>query len=274
MKLKDQVAIITGSSRGVGKFIATELAKEGCNIVVAARSEQESDPKLPGTIYSTAEELRSLGVRALPVRTDVTDEESIRAMVQQTIDEFGRIDLLVNNAGVMGPGRIWELPIKRWDLVMRVNVRGAVLCCQAVLPHMIERRQGVIINISSIAADQKGAWNTSYSVTKQALRKLSEGLADETREFNIRVFALSPEGLVITPGTLYHRLDEEVPAGPFIEAPEAMGQAVICLMGDEAKALSGQHFYSRALLREHGLWPVEDAPDFAREPLNEGGATS
>ena len=85
MKLKDNVAIITGSSRGVGKFIATELAKEGCNIVVAARSEQESDPKLPGTIYSTAEELRSLGVRALPVRTDVTDEESIRAMVQQTI---------------------------------------------------------------------------------------------------------------------------------------------------------------------------------------------
>src|SRR3989304_2264129 len=90
VKLKDNVAIITGSSRGVGKFIATELAKEGCNIVVAARSEQESDPKLPGTIYSTAEELRSLGVRALPVRTDVTDEDSIRAMVQPTSDEVGR----------------------------------------------------------------------------------------------------------------------------------------------------------------------------------------
>jgi len=259
MKPKDKVAIITGSSRGVAKFMALELAKEGCHIVVAARSEKESDPKLPGTIYATAEELRSLGVRALPVRTDVTDEESVRAMVEATLAEFGRIDILINNAGVMSPGRLWEIPIKRWDLVTRVNVRGVVLCCQAALPHMIERRDGVVINISSIAADQSGGGNISYSVTKQALRKLSQGLAEEVREHNIRVFALSPEGLVITPGTMYHRLDEQVPAGPFVESPEAMGRAVIYLCSDEATSLTGQHFYSRALLREHGLWD-EPAP--------------
>jgi citronellol/citronellal dehydrogenase len=259
MKLKDKVAIITGASRGVGRFMAQELAKEGCNIVVAARSEEETDPKLPGTIYSTAEELKALGVRAVAVRTDVTDEDSIRSMVQAALDEFGRIDILINNAGVMAPGRLWEIPIKRWDLVDRVNVRGAVLCIQAVLPHMIERRDGVVINISSIAADQVGAANTSYSVTKQALRKLSEGLADEVKQYNIRVFALSPEGLVITPGTMYHRLDQQVPAGPYVERPEAMGRAVIYLCGDEAKELSGRHFYSRALLRERGLWD-EPAP--------------
>lgn len=274
MKLKDKVAIITGSSRGVGKYIATELAKEGCNIVVAARSEEEPDPKLPGTIYSTAEELRSLGVRALPVRTDVTEEESIRAMVQATMSEFGRMDLLVNNAGIMSPGRLWEIPIKRWDIVTRVNVRGAVICCQAVIPHMIERGEGgVIINISSIAADQKGMTNASYSVTKQALRKLSEALAEETKEYDIRVFSLSPEGLVITPGTLFHRLDEQVPAGPFVEAPEAMGQAVIYLMGDEAKLLAGQHFYSRALLRSKGLWD-EPEPEFARRLSSQGQAST
>jgi 3-oxoacyl-[acyl-carrier protein] reductase len=254
MKLEGKVAIITGASRGVGRFMATELAREGCNIVVAARTEQEADPKLPGTISATADELRSLGVKAIPVRTDVTDEESVRAMVRQALDEFGRIDILINNAGVMSPGRLWEIPIKRWDLVTRVNVRGAVLCCQAVIPHMIERGDGVIINISSIAADQVGAANASYSVTKQALRKLSESLADEVREFGVRVFALSPEGLVITPGTMYHRLPEQVPAGPFVEAPEAMGQAAIFLCGEDAKPLSGQHFYSRALLRERGLW--------------------
>ena len=112
----------------------------------------------------------------------------------------------------------------------------------------------MVINISSIAADQKGAANVSYSVTKQALRKLSEGLADEVREYGIRVFALSPEGLVITPGTMYHRLPEQVPSGPLIEAPEAMGRAAVYLCGDEAKPLSGQHFYSRALLRDRGLW--------------------
>lgn len=252
MQLRDKVAIITGSSRGVGKFMAVELAKEGCHIVVAARSEEEPDPKLPGTIYATAEELRSLGVRALPVRTDVTDEESVRAMVQAALDEFGRIDILINNAGIMFPGRLWEIPLKRWDLVMRVNVRGAVACAQAVLPHMIERRDGVIINISSIAADQSGGGNISYSVTKLALRKLSEGLAEEVKEYNVRVFALSPEGLVITPGTMYHRLPEQVPSGPFVEPPEAMGRAAVFLCSEEAKELSGQHFYSRALLRERG----------------------
>lgn len=253
MELKDKVAIVTGSSRGVGKNMALELAREGCHVVVAARSEQETDPKLPGTIYATAEELRSLGVRALPVRLDVTDDESITAMVRATLDEFGRIDILINNAGIMFPGRLWETPVKRWDLVMRVNVRGTVVCCQAVLPHMIERRDGVIINISSMAAEQSGGGNISYPVTKLALRKLSEGLAEEVREYNIRVFALSPEGLVITPGTMYHRLPEQVPSGPFVEGPEAMGRAAAFLCTDEAKSLSGQHFYSRRLLRERGI---------------------
>lgn len=259
MQLKDRVAVITGASRGVGKFMALEMAKEGCHIVVAARTEEQQDPKLPGTIHSTVEEIEALGVRAVPVRTDVTDEESVRAMAQAAIDEFGRIDVLVNNAGVMVPGRLWEIPIKRWDLVMRVNVRGPVLCSQAVLPHMIERRDGVVINISSVAADQTGAANVSYTVTKHALRELSAGLAEEVKEFGVRVFALSPEGLVITPGTMYHRLDEQVPSGPFVEAPEAMGKAAIFLCGDDAKSLSGQHFYSRALLRERGLWD-EPAP--------------
>ena len=254
MTLKDKVAIITGSSRGLGRFMAIEMAKEGCHIVVAARTEEEADPKLPGTIYATTEELRSLGVRALPVRTDVTDEESVRAMVEAALGEFGRIDVLINNAGIMFPGPLVDLPLRRWDLVVRVNLRGAVICCQAVLPHMIARKDGVIINISSIVADQPAGGNTSYSVTKQALRKLSQGLAEEVKDDNIRVFALSPEGLVITPGTMYHRLAEQVPSGPFVEPPEAMGRAAIFLCGDEAKALTGRHFYSRALLRERGLW--------------------
>jgi NAD(P)-dependent dehydrogenase (short-subunit alcohol dehydrogenase family) len=118
---------------------------------------------------------------------------------------------------------------------------------------MVERREGVIINISSILADQAGGGNISYSVTKQALRKFSEGLAEEGKPHNIRVFALSPEGLVITPGTMYHRLPDEVPAGTMVEDPEVMGQAAAFLCGDAARDLTGRHFYSRALLRERGL---------------------
>jgi len=253
MRLEGKVAIITGASRGVGKNIALEMAKEGADIVVAARTEEVRDPKLPGTIFETAEELRALGRRALPLRTDVTDEESVQAMVRRALDEFGRIDILVNNAGVMAPGPLHQVPLKRWDLVWRVNVRGAVVCAQGVLPHMMERREGVIINISSIAADQPGGGNISYSVTKQALRKLSQGLAEEVRDRNIRVFALSPEGLVITPGTMYHRLPEQVPNGDFVEAPEEMGRAAVFLCTDAAKQYSGQHFYSRVLLRQHAV---------------------
>ena len=253
MRLEGKVAIITGASRGVGKNIALEMAKEGADIVVAARTEEVRDPKLPGTIFETAEELRALGRRALPLRTDVTDEESVQAMVRRALDEFGHIDILVNNAGVMAPGPLHQVPLKRWDLVWRVNVRGAVVCAQGVLPHMMERREGVIINISSIAADQPGGGNISYSVTKQALRKLSQGLAEEVRDRNIRVFALSPEGLVITPGTMYHRLPEQVPNGDFVEAPEEMGRAAVFLCTDAAREYSGQHFYSRVLLRQHAV---------------------
>jgi citronellol/citronellal dehydrogenase len=250
-KLEGRVAIITGASRGVGEYMAVELAKEGCNIVVAARTEAQSDPKLPGTIHDTARELEQLGVRSIAVRCDVTDEASIADMVKRTLDEFGRIDILVNNAGIMVPGRLAEIPLKRWDLVWRVNVRGTVACCQAVLPTMVQQRDGVIINISSIAADQDGGGNSSYKVTKHALRELSQALAAEEKEHNIRVFALSPYGWVPTPGTLYHRLDKTMPdVSPLLERPEAMGQAAIYLCSDEAKELSGQHFYSRHLLRD------------------------
>ncbi len=250
-KLEGKVAIVTGASRGVGEYMAREFAKEGCNVVVAARTEEMKDPKLPGTIFSTAEELRAMGVRAIAVRCDVTDEESIDAMVRRTLDEFGRIDILVNNAGIMVPGRLADTPLKRWDLIWRVNVRGAVAACRAVLPAMIAQHDGVIFNISSIAADQDGAGNISYKLTKHALRELSQGLASEVKEHNVRVFALSPLGWVPTPGTLYHRLDETMPAvSPMLERPEAMGLAAIYLCGDDAKELSGQHFYSRHLLRD------------------------
>jgi NAD(P)-dependent dehydrogenase (short-subunit alcohol dehydrogenase family) len=231
--------------------MAIEFAKEGCDVVVAARTEAEGQSKLDGTIAETADKLRALGVRALPVRCDVTDEESIEAMVSRTMDEFGRIDILVNNAGIMAPAKLVDMPLKRWDIIWKVNVRGAIACSKAVLPHMIARKDGVIINISSIAADQDGAGNISYMLTKHALRELSKGLASEEKEHNIRVFALSPLGWVPTPGTLFYRLDETMPAvGPMLERPEAMGQAAIYLAGEDGKELSGQHFYSRTLLKE------------------------
>jgi citronellol/citronellal dehydrogenase len=251
VRLQGKVAIVTGASRGVGRNMSLELAKEGCDIVIAARTEEVKDPRLPGTIYSTAEEIGALGRRALAVRTDVTDEESIDSMVKQVLEHFGKIDILVNNAGIMMPGPLVDLPLRRWDLMWRVNVRGAIACSRAALPHMMERRDGVIINISSVLADVPGGGNIPYSLTKLALRKLSEGLAEEVRGYNIRVFALSPEGLVRTPGTMYHRFEESESVGENIEAPEVMGRAAVFLCTEDAAALSGGHYFSGPLLREH-----------------------
>ena len=250
-RLEGKVAVITGASRGVGEYMAREFAREGANIVIAARTEEVKDPKLPGTIYSTAKEIEDMGVRAVPVRCDVTDEESINSLIETAVEQMGRIDILVNNAGIMSPGNLVDIPLKRFDLVYRVNVRGAVAACRAALPHMIAQKDGVILNISSIAADQEGAGNISYKLTKHALRELTQGLAGEVKQYNVRVFALSPLGWVPTPGTLYHRLDETMPGvSPMLERPEAMGLAAIYLCGDEAVSLSGEHFYSRHLLRD------------------------
>lgn len=248
-KLEGKTAIVTGASRGVGQYVARELAKEGCNIVAAARTMEDNQSRLAGTIMKTAADVQDLGVRAVPVCCDVTDEESIRQMVDHALEEFGRIDVLVNNAGIMAPAALVDMPLKRWDLLWQVNVRGAIACSKAVLPHMIENHDGVIINVSSIAADSEGKGNISYMLTKHALRELSKGLAAEEKDHNIRVFALSPLGWVPTPGTLFHR-DNEIEITPMLEKPEAMGQAAIFLCGDEARELSGRHFYSRDLLRE------------------------
>jgi citronellol/citronellal dehydrogenase len=259
MDLSGKVAIVTGSSRGVGKGIALEMARAGANVVVAARSEQETDPKLPGTIYSTAEEIaRETGRKALALRVDVTNDDDVRAMVEKTTSELGKVDILVNNAGVMFPGPFVETPLKRWDLLYRVNMRAGLSCAQAALPGMIERGGGTIIFISSVAADHKGAFNISYSVTKQADRKIAEGLAEEFKSRGIKVFSLSPEGLILSPGVLYHRTDEMMP-GQDIEDPAEMGQAAVLLASGAIDERSGEHFYSRALLRELAKTPAGGA---------------
>ncbi|MBU6427958.1 MAG: SDR family NAD(P)-dependent oxidoreductase, partial [Cyanobacteria bacterium REEB65] len=139
MRFANRVAIVTGASRGIGRAIALALAKEGCDVVAAAKTDQP-DPKLPGTIRETAREVVLQGRRGLAIQVDVRNEGAIAAMVDQTVETLGRVDFLIHNAGAIYLAPVAETPSKRFDLVMGVNVRAAFVGSQAVIPVM--RRQG------------------------------------------------------------------------------------------------------------------------------------
>ena len=191
-----RVAIVTGSSRGIGRAIAIELAEQGADIVVAARREP-----VPGTIEETAELVEQRGRRALPVDLDVTDEAAVTAMTDETLRRFGRIDMLINNAGTNWSTPVADFPRSRWELVLRVNTLGPLVCSKAVLPHMTERGSGHIVNISSIAAVRMRAETSAYTASKAALEGLTGVLAREVQPEGLCVNALRVEGNIETPGT-------------------------------------------------------------------------
>ncbi len=203
MKLKDKVAIITGASRGLGKILALNFAREGARVVVAARTEVENE-RLPGTIYQTVESIKAAGGDALAVKCDVTSEESIIEMVTRALQAYGHVDILVNNAGTAVPQPIKDLTLKRWELVLKVNLTGAFLCSKAVLPGMMERQRGSIINVTSIDAigRSSGFTGVGYGVSKAALERFTYSLASEVGQYNIAVNALKPREGIATEGLL------------------------------------------------------------------------
>jgi len=251
MRLKGKVAIITGASRGLGRDFALDFAREGADVVVAARTETEG--KLPGTIYKTADEIRAIGGRALPIRCDVTSEESVSEMVQKALKEFGRIDILVNNAAVAWWPPITETPLKRFEIVLRVNLIGVFLCVKAVLPPMIKQRSGSIINISSYAANKRvrGFSGISYGVSKAALERFTWGLAAELGQYNIAVNAIKPLKVIGTEGILAQ-------AGPNAnksdwQTSELMVKACTLLAAQDAAGVTGIVASDDEFCQWHGL---------------------
>src|SRR5438552_5013419 len=163
--LQGRVAIVTGASRGIGRALALALARAGCHVVIAAKS-TESTEKLPGSIFTVAAEVEALAARALPVQVDVRDAEQIEAMAAKALERFGRIDLLINNAGALHWAGILDTPPKRFDLVTGVNARAAFLCCRAVLPAMIRLGGGHIVNISLPLDQSIRPGRIAYGVSK------------------------------------------------------------------------------------------------------------
>jgi NAD(P)-dependent dehydrogenase (short-subunit alcohol dehydrogenase family) len=230
MDVQDKVAVVTGASRGIGRAIAVALAVAGADVVCTARSSEASPSKLPGTIDQTAREVEALGRCALAIPMNLAKDEEVEAMARRTLAEFGRIDILVNNAGISAPGSILDVPVRHWDLVMNVNLRGVYLCIRAFLPTMMEQRSGCIINISSYASWAKESWGLAYSVSKAALERLTTGLAGELQPYNIAINALQIERFVASEGFVYLAPDADHSTW---DKPEVAGEAVLWLVSHD-----------------------------------------
>jgi NAD(P)-dependent dehydrogenase (short-subunit alcohol dehydrogenase family) len=255
MKLKDKVAIVTGASRGIGKAIAIGLAAQGARVVVAARSEVVKNANLPGTISDTVTEIERQGGKALAVRCDVTDEQSVQEMVDKTLEVFSGIDILVNNAGVAFYYPVVETPLSRWDTVLKVNLYGAFLCSKAVLPTMIQRQRGSIVNISSLAADERDEGTVptgvAYAVAKAGVDRFTWGLATEVGRHNIAVNGLKPKKPVDTEGMRFWLTDEEK-AEAWV-SPEKIVKCALFLSAQDAKGVTGMVATDEELCGWHGL---------------------
>ena len=193
--LSGRVAIVTGASRGIGKELALRLARQGADVVVAAKSEQSTD-RLPGSIHETADAVRRLGRRALAVATDVRDEDAIRNLVERTTAEFGPSDILINNAGAIWIKPILETPPKRFDLVMGVNVRAAYIACYYALPHMIRQQWGHILNMCPRLSCEPSPGRVAYTISKHGMARLAIGLAAEHKNDNIAANTLWPRTII------------------------------------------------------------------------------
>jgi len=240
MDLNGAVAIVTGGARGIGRGIACELAKEGCRIAIA---------DLPATAAErdeTVAEIKRLGSDAIAIDADVRDFTQAQAMVQRTLDQWGQVDVLVNNAGIIKIGPVVAFAESDWDLIMDVNVKGTFLCSKAVIPHMTQRRHGCIVNLSSIAGKRGRALASAYATSKWAVIGFTQSLAYELAPANVRANAICPgevqtymwdevllPAIAVGAGSSKQEaweamLKRDVPLGRE-QTPEDMGHAVVFL---------------------------------------------
>jgi 3-oxoacyl-[acyl-carrier protein] reductase len=183
-RLRDKVAIVTGSSSGIGKAIALRFGQEGARVVVAARR--------IALCEQTVSQIREQGGEAWPIQTDIADERQVERLMADTVARYGRLDILVNNAGIGGGNRLAETSTEAFDHVMNVNLRGTFFCCRAGFRQMKHQGGGVIINVSSVAGLQAWAGTGTYSASKHGIMALTKSLADEGRPHHIKVSAICP----------------------------------------------------------------------------------
>jgi len=265
-KLAGKIAVVTGASRGIGQEIATLFAAEGAKVVCAARTLNEGDHQLAGSLNRTVEAIRAKDGEATAVVADVSTETGCLSLIEQARAAYGPIDVLVNNAALNYYIPTVDYPTSRWVRAFAVNVHGPFILSKTVLPDMIAKRAGAIVNISSGSAigpgrgpyeDQTAHGGVLYGATKAALERFTQGLAQEVAQYRgITVAAVSPSRVVPTPGTVFHKLMSSLD-DPNGEPPAYMARAVLLLASEPAAKVNGRVTYSQQILKEYGL--IENA---------------
>ena len=259
--LADKTAIVTGASRGIGAAIARELAAAGARVVCVARTVNEGDKRVAGSLQSTVGAIRATGGEAAAVAGDLRDLAQCADVVAQARAHYGPIDVLINNAAWTWFAPIVEFPVDQWLRSFAINVHAPMVLSQCVLADMIPRRSGTIINISSGSARGPGRGpydeppilrdGVLYGTQKAALERFSQGLAEEVFPHGVTVAALSPSQVVLTAGVLFHEAvydrDEQ-----HIEPPEMMARAAVLLASSPYTRVTGRVCYSQQILQEFG----------------------
>ena len=266
MDLKGKTIFITGASRGIGLAIAKRAARDGARIAVAAKT-TEAHPKLPGTIFSAAAEIEAAGGQALALQCDIRDEQSVHDAVAKTVERFGGIDILVNNASAISLTRTPETPMKRFDLMFGVNVRGTFVCSQACLPYLKQSakagRNPHILNLSP-PLSMKAKWfapHVAYTMAKYGMSMCVLGMAEEFKHDGIGVNALWPRTVIATAALQVIPL-----ANPKLgRTPEIMADAAYTILTRDARQCTGNFFIDDEVLASAG---VKDLDRYAVTPGN------
>jgi len=248
--LKGKTIFITGASRGIGREIALRCAREGANIVIAAKSDQ-AHPKLPGTIHTVAEEVIAAGGQALALKLDVRDEQGVETCMAKAAEHFGGIDALINNASAIQLTTAQDTELKRFDLIHSINTRGVLACSKAAIPFLKKSNNGHIITLSpplNMAKKWLGDY-IPYTVSKYSMTLLALGLAEELREDGIASNALWPRTTIATSAVEFAVGAELLKHS---RTPEIMADAAFEILVSNSGALSGETLIDETLLRERG----------------------
>ena len=252
MSLQGRTLFITGASRGIGLAIALRAARDGANIAIAAKT-VKPDPRLPGTIFTAADEIEKAGGKALPLPCDIRDEQSVEKSVAETVARFGGIDILVNNASAIFLAGTLETPMKRYDLMNEINARGTFMCSQKAIPLLEKAKNPHILNLSP-PLNMEARWfapNVAYSIAKFGMSMCALGMAKELEPKGIAVNTLWPKTAIAT-AAVKNLLGGDA-AIARCRKPEIMADAAHAILTRPSREATGNFYIDEDVLREEGI---------------------